>query len=449
MLERLDTVIAFAVMMLGISLLITVLVQMVGTFFGLRGTNLRWGLIQLISTVHPPLAGEAQNIANRVLRHPIISDSTMSRFNNFLSKVPIANRWTLATTIRVDELIGILRSLGDLAGNPTEAAMATIAGAARTAVAPEVRAAAEQVRGILAALPAPPGVAPAASPALQIDKLLEKIPTKVEAGFDDLKSWFDAAMDRASQRFTLHTRAWTVVFAFLVAFVLHLDGFRFLSELSSNPDMRASLVASADAMAKNADAILAQQRNAATQATPAGATQPTPASAAKSHVPQAYQNAMSALASKNKLLQAALTAEKPYFASREEGIEWMRKALQGDAQTDDLIKEYETAVDNELTSQDDKMLDRAASIRGILNHAKFQLIPDPYHSWDFFPWSPAPFSVGKLYHVSLWKNLHFWGILFSSALLTLGAPFWFNALKNLSALRPIVAGKQDKEQKQD
>ena len=95
------------------------------------------------------------------------------------------------------------------------------------------------------------------------------------------------------------------------------------------------------------------------------------------------------------------------------------------------------------------MLDRAASIRGILNHAKFQLIPDPYHSWDFFPWSPAPFSFGKLYHVSLWKNLHFWGILFSSALLTLGAPFWFNALKNLSALRPIVAGKQDKAQKQD
>jgi hypothetical protein len=40
---------------------------------------------------------------------------------------------------------------------------------------------------------------------------------------------------------------WTVIFSFLVAFALHLDGFRFLSGLSSNPGMRASLVASAEA----------------------------------------------------------------------------------------------------------------------------------------------------------------------------------------------------------
>jgi hypothetical protein len=43
-------------------------------------------------------------------------------------------------------------------------------------------------------------------------------------------------------------------------------------------------------------------------------------------------------------------------------------------------------------------------------------------------------------------NLHFWGILFSAGLLSLGAPFWYNALKSLSALKPVVANKEAQEQ---
>jgi hypothetical protein len=454
MLERLDTVIAFSVVMLGVSLLITVLVQMMGTLFGLRGTNLRWGLIQLISTVHPQFAGEAENVVNQVLRHPIISDSTMSRFGHLLNHLPIINRWTLASTIRIDEFVGILGKLGDANGDQTRAAMAAIATAARQSVTPEVEAIVEQVNAIrasLAGLQAPRSSAgnPAPiSPEIQLDKLLEKLPATVEGGLSDLKSWFDAAMDRAAQRFTLHSRVWTLVFAVIVAFALHLDGFRFLTELSSNPDMRASLVASAEAMTKNADALMAEQKRiragsppAATPApqTPAAST-PTPQ---KSSVPGAYREAMQALPE----VAAAFKTDDPYFANREEGVDWIRNALKGDARTEDRIKKYQATVDGLITSDDDKMLDRAASIKGILGRAKFQLVPDPYHSWDFFPWSPAPFTVCSLYHFGTWKNLHFYGILFSSALLSLGAPFWFNALKNLSALRPIIAGKQDKEQK--
>ena len=447
MLERLDTVIAFSVVMLGVSLLITVLVQMMATFLSLRGTNLRWGLIQLITTVHPDVAAQADNVVNRVLRHPLISDSAMSRFNRLLGRLPIANRWTLASTIRLDELIGILRKLGEAGGgDATRAAMAKIADAARAAVNPEVKMLAERVNTIRTALAkfVPPAEQekPAAQVELelQIDKLLESIPTKIEGGFDDLKSWFDAAMDRAAQRFSLHARTWTVTFSILVAFALHLDGFRFLSELASNPDMRASLVASADAMSRNADALLAEQRKNAAPAP--NATPPAPRSG-KSVVPGVYRDEMAKMAAVGTPFQA----EQPYFANREEAMEWMRKALKGDPKTDDLIKEYQANVDQQLVSDDDKMLDRAASIKGILNRAKFQLIPDPYHSWDFFPWSPAPFQATNVYQVWNWKNLHFWGILFSSALLSLGAPFWFNALKNLSGLRPIIAGKQDKEQK--
>src|SRR5262249_25087258 len=37
------------------------------------------------------------------------------------------------------------------------------------------------------------------------------------------------------------------------------------------------------------------------------------------------------------------------------------------------------------------------------------------------------------------------GLLLSAMLLSLGAPFWYNVLKNLTALRPVLAQKQDQE----
>ena len=44
-----------------------------------------------------------------------------------------------------------------------------------------------------------------------------------------------------------------------------------------------------------------------------------------------------------------------------------------------------------------------------------------------------------------WKQL--FGVLVSGALLSLGVPFWFNSLKVLTNLRPIVANKQKEEEK--
>jgi hypothetical protein len=41
--------------------------------------------------------------------------------------------------------------------------------------------------------------------------------------------------------------------------------------------------------------------------------------------------------------------------------------------------------------------------------------------------------------------MHLWGILASALLLSLGAPFWFNMLKTLSNLRPVLANKEQQE----
>ena len=39
---------------------------------------------------------------------------------------------------------------------------------------------------------------------------------------------------------------------------------------------------------------------------------------------------------------------------------------------------------------------------------------------------------------------HLLGLLASAALLSLGAPFWFNILKSLTNLRPLLAQEVDK-----
>jgi hypothetical protein len=42
-------------------------------------------------------------------------------------------------------------------------------------------------------------------------------------------------------------------------------------------------------------------------------------------------------------------------------------------------------------------------------------------------------------------NATWWGMLFTGILLSLGAPFWHTMLRNVVALRPVVANKVDKE----
>ena len=75
MLNTLDTVIAFAVIMTILSLLITIAVQMVSTTLSLRGKNLANALALTFQTIDPKIGGFAHSLAAQILRDPIFSDS--------------------------------------------------------------------------------------------------------------------------------------------------------------------------------------------------------------------------------------------------------------------------------------------------------------------------------------------------------------------------------------
>lgn len=95
MLEHLDTTIAFSVVLLLLSLMITALVQMAVTLSGLRGRNLFWGVERLLRQVDPKLGPYAHEVADRLLRHPAITHTWLSR----------------AVAIRPEELVRLLRDL--------------------------------------------------------------------------------------------------------------------------------------------------------------------------------------------------------------------------------------------------------------------------------------------------------------------------------------------------
>src|SRR5215510_4936300 len=161
MLANLDVLIGLSVVMLGLSLIVTIIGQMAANALAVRGTNLRWGLSVLIQQLHsekfPPPANKlplfdrdlntaAKALVNKVLEHPLVSDS----------KLPLG-RWKLSTVIRFDEFMKAVNLLGT----------------STTAADVNSRWLSEN------------------------NKITEP--------------WFNSIMDRVSQRFTMHMRIYTVL----------------------------------------------------------------------------------------------------------------------------------------------------------------------------------------------------------------------------------------------
>ncbi|HYR57711.1 MAG TPA: hypothetical protein VEO95_03735, partial [Chthoniobacteraceae bacterium] len=76
MLDSLDTLIAFAVVMSILSLLVTIITQMISSALALRGTNLANALALTFQTVDPKIGEQAHALAEHILTDPLLSDST-------------------------------------------------------------------------------------------------------------------------------------------------------------------------------------------------------------------------------------------------------------------------------------------------------------------------------------------------------------------------------------
>ena len=66
MLDSLDTLIAFVLIITVVSLLITIVVQMITSAFNLRGKNVAWALAETFQTIEPELAVRATGLGKKL-----------------------------------------------------------------------------------------------------------------------------------------------------------------------------------------------------------------------------------------------------------------------------------------------------------------------------------------------------------------------------------------------
>lgn len=394
-LQYLDTAIAFAVVLLGGSLLITVLNQMISALFAYRGANLLEGVRTLLTTIEPQLADKADVVARGILTQPIISDAMFAKCKDVPYLGLVTRRWQLATTITPEALAQGLRTVANelLAADPNTAALINnVIEASDPEAARKVRI----VQAVFADLQPDYSV--------QVDKYLQQLGKSVQESVGKLEAFFHMAMDRAAQRFARHMRIWTVLLAVLLAFGAHLDSIELLGELWKNPTLRANLVASHEAILDQASVVLAVSEDGQ----PSGSPGVSPA---------ILDAAWKKLLDKEKDVLGK-QATSPPLVSLDETLKWLQTGLNvDDNEKQRLVAEYRSLVLAELQLQFE-------GIRQKLSDAGFQLIPSPYPG----------------FHYKGTQNIL--GILITAALLSLGAPFWFNTLKALSNLRPLAATRQ-------
>jgi hypothetical protein len=476
MLKQLDILIGFAAVMSLVSLLVTILTQMVSALLGLRGLNLADALVAMIHKIDPDFdkgEGElAKELVDKILTNPVISDSTLSMDKDRGKLEGIFKVWKRASTIRSDEFLGMIRQAAGVepgtwvengaldqakkdaddavkAANQTDVAAGKKDAMDKTKAAQESRAKFAAVK-LLHALQHKDKTAEAVqlkAAQLKAVGMEAALPNLTGAFLDQAKSrleqlkmdaiatrskqvekWFDAAQDRAQQWFTMHTRVWTVIFAAATAFVLQLDTFRLFTQLSTDSDLRAKLVNySQTTLQKKADEVFTNTLSRAAINLEA------------IHQLQTSNDAPPAL----KTNQVPPDLRLDVTADVEN---WL--ADQGGTNATHLRDEFRYVEQSIVKRNYDRAGRDFAELSDSFSKTGFQLLPEPY---------PYPFiKEGKSssclsnWHWSKqwsWPLRRLLGILVSAALLSLGAPFWFNNLKTLASLRPLLAKNIEEEDK--
>jgi len=280
---------------------------------------------------------------------------------------------------------------------------------------------------------------------------LISVSTPSERRLEGLRAWFDHVMDRASQRFAFEARLVTIALSCIFVLGAHFDAVRLLRSMSEGPELRARLAAAAEALDKHAEqlsrpkeathtvvpdvyrkAMVSILRNGAAISEPQG-SDTKPSGKRKARGKDRERIAVTAAPVEDKVTTEAKSKAMhaletwPGFASREEAESWLRTTVEGNPARDGLAAAYQQEVNAELVTDSDKLIDQSASLKSELARSEFKLFQDERLS---------PLSSTDVP-----------GLFITIAFLSLGAAFWYNTLKNLASLRPLLATRQVREHK--
>jgi hypothetical protein len=232
-------------------------------------------------------------------------------------------------------------------------------------------------------------------------------------------------MDRASDIFTRWTRVTTVVISVLFVVILQIDAGLILHQISTDAGIRTGLTKLSDTALSQADETLkGDDRATAALKEVAGKHKGEPIEADFNSAPS-----LGSCADGDKWLEGYPTRKK---TNMDMG------PLQG---------EFDQACKEQTAAALGKSEDQIAKIRQELAGTELKIVPDSINNNPVFGRTDE--SIPKRIHS--WaqayrsSDRHKLGTLAMVILLSLGAPFWYNALSQLSNLKPSISTKIEKE----
>jgi hypothetical protein len=226
-----------------------------------------------------------------------------------------------------------------------------------------------------------------------------------------IRLWFDTVMDRTTENFLLKTRWITAGVALVLAFTLHVDSLRIIRQLAAQPELRAKLMQHAETALQKAESNFVLT-----------AGQQAVASAAVADLANQFADHPAL---------GLITNAPANLITREAGKAWLNAQLAGAPDREAILAAYEQNFDQRTAIWLADLRSAAADIQADLKESSLTIIPARLPPWGDYWRQPS----------------HLLGTLMTVLFLSLGAPFWYNMLRQLSNLRPAVAQKIEPNQR--
>jgi len=387
MLEYLDIAIGFATIMLLLSLAVTAVVQVISSVFDLRGNNLVWALAKLFeqmpvkdisATGTGPDGKKKSQTVSTELALAVARDSSIAP-GNLLS-------WYKAKAIRPDELQAIVQKLAAAPpSNMSEQAKAALQQLVSERV-PGSGQLMDDAKAVAAELEV---LFPTRAQAVRDS--VTQIMGKTQRIAAEIDTWFDTVMDRSADRFARNSKIWSGIIGAALALAFQVNAVYIFLQISNNAGIRNQLVAIAQPTLQQAAQIQAQ-------ANVAGSTFST--------------------MKKEEAYRAQLQNAPDRLATCSDGTAWISANVQN---ADAIAAEFERRCTQQQVDQRLSDLSKSyASLSGALDKTQLKLTGTP-PTWKWYE------ELG--------------GYLSTAILLGLGAPFWYNVLRQMATLRPPTSQK--------
>jgi len=461
-LRYLDVLIGFALVMALVSSFVTLLTQFILSCEKKRAKLLKQGIAALLKRADPTLAPHANEIAEMILqsgkagvkREVIMREQLVRRLLEIVADTsPPDSQDGILQKLKsaLDSLLSFL-GLGPASSNPQNAkdALAKVlsSDASKDALATDFSS---EVRKLLERIDHKICQLEVEHPEFASHVVHTHAIIEARAGkfIDAIMTRFDNMSESLTALFSAHSRLVTFLVSLLVALALPLDSIDLLQRLSTDNTMREALVTEAIKESASHDKAAqptqpqelqsniqsqAKVANEADQQPPISSAGLTPkAKSVKNNTAQPIKSGKATSNPKAKELEAGATITGN--ASNQQPTEPSKQATPPAVSNSNTPTEFEDVKVAWAKLNDPKLslVSRGGWSKIIHSDSKLKDLK--------FDWCSFADWLKILKSGQVWETIR--GCFLSALLMTIGAPFWFEVLKNLLKLRPSLAKTDD------